>query len=117
MLQLLESRLDNVDYRLSFAPSRPAARQLVSHKHLLVNEKTVNIPSYILTPGDVVSVRNKSKKLDIILESMKRIKGDMDLAWLGLDKAKMRGTFQAMPERDEMQITANEQLVVELYSK
>ena len=117
MLQLLESRLDNVVYRLSFAPSRPVARQLVSHKHFLVNEKTVNIPSFILKPGDVVSVRKRSKKLDIILESMKRIKGDMDLTWLGLDKGKMRGTFQSVPERDEMQLKVNEQLVVELYSK
>ena len=65
----------------------------------------------------MVSVRNKSKKLDIILESMKRIKGDMDLTWLGLDKGKMRGTFQSVPERDEMQLKVNEQLVVELYSK
>ena len=117
MLQLLESRLDNVVYRLGFASSRPSARQLVSHKHFLVNNRCVNIPSYTLKSGDIIEVRQKSRKLDIILDSMRRIKGDMDLAWLGLDKAKMRGTFQAMPERDEMQITANEQLVVELYSK
>ena len=117
MLQLLESRLDNVAYRLGFAPSRPAARQLVSHKHFLVNNKVVNIPSYIVKPGDVIEVRDKSKKMDIILESMRRIKGDMDLSWLALDKAKLRGTFVAVPDRDEMQLTVNEQLVVELYSK
>ena len=117
MLQLLESRLDNIVYRLGFAPSRPAGRQLVSHKHFLVNNKVVNIPSYTLKSGDIIEVREKSKKMDIILESMRRIKGDMDLTWLGLDKAKMRGTFQSVPDRDEMQLTVNEQLVVELYSK
>ena len=117
MLQLLECRLDNVVYRLGFAPSRPAARQLVSHKHFLVNNKVVNIPSYTLIPGDTIEVRSKSKKMDIILESMRRIKGDIDLTWLGLDKGKMRGTFQSVPERDEMHLTVNEQLVVELYSK
>ena len=117
MLQILESRLDNVVYRLGFAPSRPAARQLVSHKHFLVNNKIVNISSFIVKPGDVIEVREKSRKMDIILESMRRIKGDMDLSWLSLDKAKMKGTFNAVPERDEMQLTINEQLVVELYSK
>ncbi|MEC9376915.1 MAG: 30S ribosomal protein S4 [Candidatus Neomarinimicrobiota bacterium] len=117
MLQLLESRLDNVAYRLGFASSRPAARQLVSHKHFLVNSHIVNIPSYIVKPGDVIEVRDKSKKMDNILDSMRRIKGDMDLPWLELDKAKMRGTFVSIPDRDEMQLTVNEQLVVELYSK
>ena len=117
MLQILESRLDNVVYRLGFAPSRPAARQLVSHKHFLVNNMIVNISSFIVKPGDVIEVREKSRKMDIILESMRRIKGDMDLSWLSLDKAKMKGTFNAVPDRDEMQLTINEQLVVELYSK
>ena len=117
MLQILESRLDNVVFRLGFAPSRPAARQLVNHKHFLVNDKVVNIPSFIVKPGDSISVREKSKKMDIILDSMRRIKGDMDLSWLALDKAKMKGIFEAVPERDEMQLTVNEQLVVELYSK
>ena len=117
MLQLLESRLDNVVYRLGFAPSRPSGRQMVSHKHFLVNNKVVNVPSYIVNPGDVIEVRKKSKKMDIILDAMRRIKGDMALPWLGLDKAKMRGTFVAVPDRDEMQLTVNEQLVVELYSK
>ena len=117
MLQILESRLDNVVYRIGFAPSRPAARQLVSHKHYLVNNKIVNISSFIVKPGDVIEVREKSRKMDIILESMRRIKGDMDLSWLSLDKAKMKGTFNAVPDRDEMQLTINEQLVVELYSK
>ena len=117
MLQLLESRLDNVVHRLGFAISRPAARQLVSHKHILLNGKCVNIPSLILKPGDVVSIRNRSKKMDCIIESMKNIKGDIDLAWLSLDKAKMSGTFISIPEREDMKLTVNEQLVVELYSK
>ena len=117
MLQLLECRLDNVVYRIGFAPSRPAGRQLVSHKHFLINNKVVNIPSYTVKPGDVIEVRDKSKKMDLVLESMRRIKGDMDLSWLELDKAKMRGTFVTVPDRDEMHLTVNEQLVVELYSK
>ena len=117
MLQLLESRLDNVVHRLGFAISRPAARQLVSHKHILLNGKCVNIPSLIVKPGDVVSIRNKSKKMDCIIESMKNIKGDIDLSWLSLDKAKMSGTFISIPEREDMKLTVNEQLVVELYSK
>ena len=117
MLQLLESRLDNVVHRLGFAISRPASRQLVSHKHILLNDKCVNIPSLIVKPGDVVSIRNKSKKMDCVIESMKNIKGDIDLAWLSLDKAKMSGTFISIPEREDMKLTVNEQLVVELYSK
>ena len=117
MLQLLESRLDNVVYRLSFAPTRPAARQLVNHKHFLVNGKSVNIPSYIVKPGDEISVREKSKKMEIILDSIRTIKGDIELPWLKLDKAKMLGIFESIPERDQMSLTINEQLVVELYSK
>ena len=117
MLQLLESRLDNVVHRLGFAISRPAARQLVSHKHILLNGRSVNIPSLIVRPGDVVSVRDKSKKMDCIIDSIKHVKGDIELTWLSLDKAKMSGTFISIPERDEMNLTVNEQLVVELYSK
>ena len=117
MLQLLESRLDNVVFKLGFAPTRPAARQLVSHKHFLVNGIAVNIPSYTLKPGDTISVRDRSKKMDIILNSIRTIKGDIDLSWLELDKAKMTGIFLNVPERDQMNLTVNEQLVVELYSK
>ena len=117
MLQLLESRLDNVVYRLGFAPTRPSARQLVNHRHFNVNGKPVNIPSFILKPGDKVSVKEKSKKMNLILESIRRIKGDIDLSWLELDKGKMIGIFKNIPERDEMNLTINEQLVVELYSK
>ena len=117
MLQLLEKRLDNVVYKLGFAPSRPSSRQLVTHKHFLVNNKVVNIPSYKVKPGDVIQVREKSKKLDIIIDSLRRIKGDIDLSWLEINKAKMRGVFLSVPERDEIELTFNEQLVVELYSK
>ena len=117
MLKLLESRLDNVVYRLGFAPTRPAARQLVNHRHFMVNGKRVNIPSYIVKPGDEISVREKSKKMDIILSSIRTIKGDIDLPWFDLDKAKMLGVFKSIPERDQMNLTINEQLVVELYSK
>ncbi|MCS5640819.1 MAG: 30S ribosomal protein S4 [Candidatus Marinimicrobia bacterium] len=117
LLQMLESRLDNIVYRISFAPTRPAARQLVNHGHFLVNDKRVNIPSYILKSGDKIQVREKSKKMDLILDSMKRIKGDIDLPWLELDKGKMQGAFLGMPERDQIDQTIKEQLVVELYSK
>ncbi|HCN24088.1 MAG TPA: 30S ribosomal protein S4 [Candidatus Marinimicrobia bacterium] len=117
LLQMLESRLDNIVYRISFAPTRPAARQLVNHGHFLVNDKRVNIPSYILESGDKIQVREKSKKMDLILDSMKRIKGDIDLPWLELDKGKMQGSFLGMPERDQIDQTIKEQLVVELYSK
>ena len=117
LLQILESRLDNIVYRISFAPTRPAARQLVNHGHFLVNDKRVNIPSYILKSGGKIQVREKSKKMDLILDSMKRIKGDIDLPWLELDKGKMQGSFLGMPERDQIDQTIKEQLVVELYSK
>ncbi len=117
LLQLLERRLDNVIYRLGFASTRPAARQLVNHGHFLVNNRKVNIASFLVRPGDVIQVRERSKKLDIIMNSMKRIKGDIDLPWLELDKAKMQGSFLEIPERDQMNVTFNEQLVVELYSK
>ncbi len=117
LLQLLECRLDNVVYQLGFAPTRPSARQFVNHGHYLVNDQRVNIPSFLVKPGDTIQVREKSRKMDIILNAMKRIKGDIDLPWLELDKAKMKGIFLEVPERDMMNQTINEQLVVELYSK
>ena len=117
LLQLCELRLDNTVYRLGFAPTRRAARQLVSHKHFLVNGIAVNIPSYTLKPGDIISVRDRSKKLDIILNSIKMVKGDLNISWLTVDKAKMEGTFVNFPERDEIDLTINEQLVVEYYSR
>ena len=117
LLQLLECRLDNVVYRFGFASTRAQARQLVSHAHFLLNNRKCNYPSASVKPGDIIQVRDKSKKMEFIMESMKRIKGDIELPWLELDKAKMTGSFLAVPERDEMALTVNEQLVVELYSK
>jgi len=110
LMKILESRLDNVVYRIGFASSRSMARQLVLHRHFLVNGKIVDIPSYQCKAGDVI-------QLDSIHESMKRIHGDHDLPWLILDKAKMQGIFIQVPERDQMGLDVNEQLVVELYSK
>ena len=117
LLISLESRLDNTVYRLGLANTRSAARQLVSHKHFLVNNKVVNIPSYSLSEGDVIEVRSKSKKNDIFLNSMRRIKNDNPMPWLTLDKSKLRGVFDKVPTREEISEPLNEQLVVELYSK
>ena len=98
LMELLERRLDNVVYRLGFATSRPQARQMVNHAHFLVNDRRVNIPSYLVKPGDQIRVREKSKKLDVILDSVRLIKGDLDLPWLELDKAKLTGTFIEDPQ-------------------
>ena len=117
LMELLERRLDNIVYRLGFASSRPQARQMVSHAHFLVNDRRVNIPSYLVKPGDKIKVREKSKKLDVILDSVRLVKGDLDLPWLELDKAKLTGTFIEVPKREEMGVIVNEQLIVELYSK
>ncbi|MCH7972453.1 MAG: 30S ribosomal protein S4 [Bacteroidetes bacterium] len=116
LVKLLERRLDNVVYRLGFASSRKQARQLVCHRHLTVNNVLVNIPSYIVSPGDVVQIRDKSKKLDAIHDSLKRIK-DNTYSWLAVDKAALAGTFIEIPDRTDVPLNANEQLVVELYSK
>jgi len=117
LVKLLERRLDNVIYRLGLAPSRKAARQLISHGHFLVNHKPVDIPSYLLKPGDTIQVREKSKKLEILHSSMKRMKDTGMLPWLSLDKAAMVGTFLDIPARADIPLNADEQLVVELYSK
>lgn len=117
LIKLFERRLDNVIYRLGFAPSRKSARQLILHGHFLVNNKKVNIPSVILNSGDTVQVHEKSKKLDIIHDAMKRVKDDSLYAWLNIDKANLKGTFINVPERADIPLLANEQLVVELYSK
>ena len=117
LLVMLESRLDNTVYRLGLASTRRSARQLVSHKHLLVNNSVVNIPSYMLSAGDVIQVRDKSKKNSMFVESMRRIQGDNPSPWLTLDKSKLRGIFDQMPDRDQIIEPVNEQLVVELYSK
>jgi small subunit ribosomal protein S4 len=116
LVKLLERRFDNVVYRLGFAPSRKSARQLILHRHFLVNERIVDIPSYIVSAGDKIQLREKSKKLDIIHNSLKRTKDNM-YSWLQIDKASLSGTFLQVPERLEVPLNANEQLVVELYSK
>jgi len=117
LVKLLEKRLDNTVYRLGLAPSRKSARQLILHKHFTVNGKVVNVPSYMLRSGDSVQVRDKSKKLEMIHDSMKRIKDNMMVPWLTLDKANMKGVFMKEPDRAEVPFIANEQLIVELYSK
>lgn len=117
LVKILERRLDNVVYRLGLAPSRKAARQLVLHRHFTVNNEIVDIPSYLLGAGDVIQVRDKSKKLDLIHSSMKRMKDTTMLPWLSLDKASLTGTFLQIPERADVPLNANEQLIVELYSK
>lgn len=116
LIALLESRLDNTVYRLGFASSRKAARQLILHRHVLVNNRIVNIPSFLLSGGDHISIKEKSKKMDSIHNSLRRTKDNM-YAWLSLDKATLTGTFNQKPEREEVPLNANEQLVVELYSK
>ncbi|HRI46498.1 MAG TPA: 30S ribosomal protein S4 [Ignavibacteriaceae bacterium] len=116
LIKILESRLDNVVYRLGLAPSRKSSRQLIRHRHILVNDQLVDIPSYILSPGDVIKIKEKSKKLDIIHSSLRRIK-DNQFSWLSVDKASLSGSFLQIPERADVPLNANEQLVVELYSK
>lgn len=117
LVKLLERRFDNTIYRLGLAPSRKAARQLILHRHFTVNGNVVNIPSYLLKSGDSIQVRDKSKKLEMIHDSMKRIKDNMLVSWLTLDKANMKGVFMKEPDRAEVPFVANEQLIVELYSK
>ena len=117
LLKLLESRLDNVIYRLGFAASRNNARQMILHRHFTVNGRVVNIPSYLLKPNDVIEVREKSRKLTAIHESMKKIKDDTMLPWLNLDKAKMQGVFMDVPARQDIPINVQENLIIELYSK
>jgi small subunit ribosomal protein S4 len=116
LIKLLERRLDNVVYRIGFASSRKQARQLIKHGHIMVNNKSVDIPSYLIKVGDIIQVKEKSKKLDIIHNSLKRVK-DNTYNWITVDKATLSGTFIQIPERSEIPLEANEQLVVELYSK
>ena len=114
---MLESRLDNTIYRLGLAPTRRSARQLVVHKHITVNDITVNIPSYSLKPGDVIQVREKSRKLQVFHDSMRKVNSDNPTPWLAIDKAQMKGHFESNPDRQEIAEPINEQLDVELYSK
>ena len=115
LLQLCESRLDNVVFRMSLSNSRRGARQLVSHRHILVNGKIVNIPSYNLKAGDVVAVREKSKSLDSINNSLKSSQNVYE--WIVWNTEKMEGTFVSIPERLQIPENINEQYIVELYSK
>ncbi|HNX44644.1 MAG TPA: 30S ribosomal protein S4 [Bacteroidales bacterium] len=115
LLQLIEARLDNVVYRLGIAPTRDAARQLVSHRHITVNGKVVNVPSYELLQGDVVAVRERSKSLEVIQNNMTG-RGSR-FSWLEWDEASLTGKFINYPQRDEIPENIQEQLIVELYSK
>ncbi|MBI1305395.1 MAG: 30S ribosomal protein S4 [Bacteroidetes bacterium] len=114
LLKFLESRLDNTVFRLGIAKTRSAARQLVSHKHVMVNGVVTNVPSYQLKPGDVVEVREKSKSMELINNSLA---GKKTFSWLSWDGGSYTGTFLNYPERDEIPENIKEQLIVELYSK
>ncbi|HCX99731.1 MAG TPA: 30S ribosomal protein S4 [Bacteroidales bacterium] len=116
LLQLLETRLDNVVFRLGIAPTRSAARQLVSHKHITVNGSVVNIPSYSLKAGDLVGVREKSKSLETISESLTSERYTK-YSWLEWDKDQFVGKYLNNPERSDIPENIKEQLIVELYSK
>ena len=113
---MLECRLDNVVYRLGVAPTRNAARQYVSHKHITVNGTIVNIPSYHVKAGDVIGVREKSKSLEVITESL-RSANSTQFSWVEWDDSAMNGKFLNIPEREDIPENIKEQLIVELYSK
>lgn len=117
LLQLLETRLDNVVYRSGFGSTRSESRQLISHKSILVNEQIVNVASYKVKPDDVISVREKSKKQTRIQDSLSLHKQKGIAEWISLDDSKMEATFKSIPERSELSADINESLVVELYSK
>ncbi|MEG0950091.1 MAG: 30S ribosomal protein S4 [Bacteroidales bacterium] len=116
LLQFLEARLDNVVYRLGIAPTRAAARQLVSHKHIVVDGKVVNIPSYSVKPGQVIGVREKSKSLEVIADSLSGF-NHSKYSWIEWDQTSMNGKFLHLPERADIPENIKEQLIVELYSK
>jgi small subunit ribosomal protein S4 len=116
LLQLLESRLDNVVFRLGIAPTRAAARQLISHKHIILNGEVLNIPSYTVKNGDSVGVRERSKSLESIQDSLATRRNNK-YAWLEWDSSLLTGKFLNMPSRDEIPEDIKEQLIVELYSK
>ncbi|KYG75291.1 MULTISPECIES: 30S ribosomal protein S4 [Roseivirga] len=116
LLQLLEARLDNLVYRLGIAPTRRAARQLVSHKHITVNGEIVNIPSFHVQPGDVVAVREKSKSLELISDSV-AANTVQRYPWLEFNKAELAGKMINVPTREDIPENIKEQLIVELYSK
>jgi small subunit ribosomal protein S4 len=115
LLQLIEARLDNVVFRLGIAPTRRAARQLVSHRHIIVNGDVVNVPSYSLKEGDVIGVREKAKSLEVITDSL--ASRSNKFSWLDWDDEKKQGKFMNYPPREEIPENIREQLIVELYSK
>ena len=117
LLQLLEGRLDNVVYRMGFGATRAEARQLVSHKAILVNGKVVNVPSFKITANDVVSIREKAKQQARIKAALEVAEQREKPTWIEVDGSKMEGTFKRMPERSDLSADINEQLIVELYSK
>ncbi len=117
LLQMLETRLDNVAFRLGFAPSRNAARQLVRHGHLQVNGRKVDIPSYRVRAGDTVAVRERSRQLAVVASSLEARKGQGVPEWLELDAALMSGKVRSIPTRQSIPVPINEHLIVELYSK
>ncbi|MCY3684360.1 MAG: 30S ribosomal protein S4 [Gemmatimonadetes bacterium] len=117
LLQMLECRLDNMIYRLGFAPSRKSARQLVRHRHIAVNGRTVDIPSFQVSPGDTVQVREKSRQLQLIHDALKRTGDAGQSAWFSVDKVNLSGTLVEYPKRDDIPTPVEEQLIVELYSK
>jgi len=117
LLQSLEGRLDNVVYRLGFASTRSEARQLVSHKAIKVNESIVNIPSYQVSVGDIVSLTDKSKKQERVKQALEISASRPDCDWLKVDKNDFSGVYNAVPERDQLDSDINENLIVELYSK
>jgi small subunit ribosomal protein S4 len=117
LLQMLERRLDTVIYRMAFAPSRSAARQLVRHKHFSVNDRVVDIPSYLLRAGDTVKVRDKSRSLVVIQNALDTRGRAESPSWLEVNPESMTGRLLHVPERDEMPIPVQESLIVELYSK
>lgn len=116
LLQLLECRLDNVVYRLGIAPTRPAARQIVLHKHINVNGKVVNIPSYRIKAGDIITVREKSKSLEVINDTLAGF-NHSKYPWIEWDESIKGGKFLHMPQREDIPESIKEQLIVELYSK
>jgi small subunit ribosomal protein S4 len=117
LLQLLETRLDNLVYRLGFAASRKAARQLVRHRHVLVDGHITDIPAYNVRPGQIIKIKDRSKNLDLVHSALKEVGRGDQFAWLRLNKAALEGELLQVPQRSEIPITVNEQLIVELYSK
>ena len=117
LMILLERRLDNVIFRLGFARTRKEARQIVDHKHVLVNGKCVNIPSYLVKAGDVIEVKEKAKSSQRYKDALEVTAGRLVPAWLDVDQENLRGTVKELPTRDEIDVPVNEMLIVELYSK